>query len=91
MAAASTIPGPALAGSTPDVHWKLTSAFHPSLDFISGGARVFAQALSEMTEGHFTLENIALSSGNASAAAALDAVSAGKAGVRPYRALPLLE
>src|SRR5271165_1074596 len=78
MAAGATIAAPALADPSPDVRWTLTSAFQPGLDFIVGGAQTFAQALSEMTDGHFTV-TIHPPGDIASAVDALEAVAAGKA------------
>jgi TRAP-type mannitol/chloroaromatic compound transport system substrate-binding protein len=78
MAAGATAAAPALADSSPDVHWTMTSAFQPGLEFIVGGAQTFAQALSEMTDGHFTV-TIHPPGEIASAVDALDAVAAGKA------------
>jgi TRAP-type mannitol/chloroaromatic compound transport system substrate-binding protein len=78
MAAGAAVAAPALAETSPDVRWTMTSAFQPGLDLIFGGAQTFAQALSDMTDGHFTVTihppgDIAL------AVDALDAVAIGKA------------
>src|SRR5271166_4049835 len=78
MAAGATIAAPALADPSPDVRWTLTSAFQPGLDFIVGGAQTFAQALSDMTDGHFTVA-IHPPGDIAPAVDALEAVAAGKA------------
>ncbi len=78
MAAGATIAAPALADPSPDVRWMLTSAFQPGLDFIVGGAQTFAQALSDITDGHFTV-TIHPPGDIASAVDALEAVAAGKA------------
>src|SRR5271166_6038036 len=78
MAAGATVSAPALADPTPDVRWTMTSAFQPGLDFIVGAAQTFAQALSDMTDGHFTV-SIRPPGDVASAVDALDAVAAGKA------------
>ena len=43
-AAGAATPAPAIAQSAPEVHWKLTSAFTPTLDLIYGGASQSAVA-----------------------------------------------
>ena len=78
IAAGATVAAPALADASPDVHWTLTSAFQPGLDLIVGGAESFARALSDMTDGHFTV-SIHPPGDIASAVDALDAVANGKA------------
>jgi len=78
MAAAATVTAPALADPSPDVRWTMTSAFQPGLDFIAGGAQTFAQCLSDMTDGHFSV-TIRPPGEIASAVDALDAVADGKA------------
>ena len=78
VAGGTTVAAPALAGATPDVRWKMTSAFPPSLDLICGGAQTFAQALSELTDGHFAISIFAPGE-IASAVGALDAVAETKA------------
>jgi TRAP-type mannitol/chloroaromatic compound transport system substrate-binding protein len=54
--AASTLAAPAIAQSSPEVRWRLTSSFSPSLPNIYRGAQVFADAVSDMTDGRFTIE-----------------------------------
>jgi TRAP-type mannitol/chloroaromatic compound transport system substrate-binding protein len=67
---------PALADPAPEVHWRLTSSFQPNLDLIFGGAQTFANALSDITDGRFTVT--VLPAGEvAPALEALDAVSNG--------------
>ena len=77
-AAGAVVAGPALADPAPDVRWRLTSAFQPDLDLIFGGAQTFAQALSDMTDGHFTIA-VSAAGEIAPALEALDAVADGKA------------
>ena len=55
-AAGAGIAAPALADSTPNVQWKLTSSFPTSLDLIYGGAETLAGAVSDITDGHFTIK-----------------------------------
>ena len=76
VAVGATVAAPALADPSPDVRWTMTSAFQPGLDLIVGGADAFAQALSEMTDGHFTV-SIHPPGDIASAVDALDAVANG--------------
>ena len=77
-AAGAGIAAPALADTTPDVQWKLTSSFPTSLDFIYGGAQAIAAAVSDMTDGHFTIK-ISPPGEIAPALEALDAVADGRA------------
>jgi TRAP-type mannitol/chloroaromatic compound transport system substrate-binding protein len=67
---------PALADPDPDVHWRMTSSFQPSLDLIYGGAPTFAKTLSDLTDGHFTIA-VSPAGEIAPALEALDAVSNG--------------
>src|SRR5271170_5607094 len=69
---------PALADSSPDVQWRLTSSFQPSLDLIYGGADTLAHALADLTDGHFTL-HVAPAGEIAPAVEALEAVADGRA------------
>jgi TRAP-type mannitol/chloroaromatic compound transport system substrate-binding protein len=77
-AAGAGIAAPALADSTPNVQWKLTSSFPTSLDLIYGGAETLAAAVSDMTDGRFTIK-ISPAGEIAPALEALDAVADGRA------------
>ena len=55
-AAASSLPKPAIAQSSPEVKWRLTSSFPKSLDTIYGAAEVFSDALSAATDGKFSVQ-----------------------------------
>ena len=46
---------PAVIGQSPNVRWRLTSAFPKSLDTIYGAAEVFSQQVSKMTGGKFQI------------------------------------
>ena len=75
-------PAPALANpaiiAQPDVQWRLTSSFQPTLPLIYGGARTFSDMVSALTDGHFRIDVIP--SGEIAASLdALDAVASGKA------------
>jgi TRAP-type mannitol/chloroaromatic compound transport system substrate-binding protein len=76
--AAAGVAAPALADSNPDIEWKVTSSFNPSLDLIYGGGDTLAKALADLTDGHFKLK-ISQAGEIAPAGEALDAVASGKA------------
>lgn len=77
-AAGMRFASPALADPAPDVQWRLTSSFQPSLDLIYGGAETLARALSDLTDGHFKLQ-LAPAGEIAPAVEAIDAVADGRA------------
>ena len=77
-AGATRAAAPAVAQPSPEVKWKLTSAFQPSLDLIYGGAETFAQAVSDLTDGRFAIA-ISRAGEIASAIDAVDAVADGRA------------
>jgi TRAP-type mannitol/chloroaromatic compound transport system substrate-binding protein len=77
-AASATIAAPAIADPNPDIEWRLTSSFQPSLDLIYGGADTLAKALADLTDGHFKIR-ISPAGEIAPALDALDAVADGKA------------
>jgi TRAP-type mannitol/chloroaromatic compound transport system substrate-binding protein len=58
-AAAATVARPAVAQSTPEVRWRLTSSFPKSLDTIFGTAETFSKYLSEATDGKFQIQTFA--------------------------------
>ena len=78
VAAAAGMAAPALAQTTPDIEWRITSSFNPSLDLIYGGGETLARTLSDLTDGHFKLK-ISPAGEIAPAGEALDAVDSGKA------------
>ena len=55
-AAASSLPKPAIAQSSPELKWRLTSSFPKSLDTIYGAAEVFSKAVAEMTDNKFQIQ-----------------------------------
>ena len=69
---------PAAATASPEARWRLASAFPPSFDFLFGASKTFAQALSDMTDGQFSVAVSAVGE-LAPALEALDAVAEGKA------------
>lgn len=54
--ATGALAAPALAQSQPQVKWRLTSSFPRSLDTIYGTAQMFAQYVSEATDGAFQIQ-----------------------------------
>jgi TRAP-type mannitol/chloroaromatic compound transport system substrate-binding protein len=54
--AAGAVASPAIAQSTPEVKWRLTSSFPKSLDTIFGAAEVFSKLVSEATDGKFQIQ-----------------------------------
>jgi TRAP-type mannitol/chloroaromatic compound transport system substrate-binding protein len=55
-AAASAIAMPAIAQSSPEVKWRLTSSFPKSLDTIYGGGETLAKMVSDLTDGKFQIQ-----------------------------------
>ncbi len=54
--AAASIAKPAIAQSSPALHWRLTSSFPKSLDTIYGAAEVFAKAVADATDNKFKIQ-----------------------------------
>jgi len=59
LAGSATLAMPAIAQSTPKLKWRLASSFPKSLDTIFGGAETFANFVSEMTDGNWTVQTFA--------------------------------
>src|SRR5262244_3331118 len=55
-AAATAISAPAIAQSSPEIKWRMTSSFPKSLDTIYGGAVEFAKQVAEMTDNKFQIQ-----------------------------------
>jgi TRAP-type mannitol/chloroaromatic compound transport system substrate-binding protein len=55
-AAATAVASPAIAQSSPEVKWRLTSSFPKSLDTIYGAAEVFSKSVSDATDGKFQIQ-----------------------------------
>src|SRR5258708_27200401 len=55
-AAAAAVASPAIAQSSPEIKWRLTSSFPKSLDTIYGGAEQFSKFVSDMTDGKFLIQ-----------------------------------
>ncbi len=54
--AAVAVAAPAVAQSSPEIKWRLTSSFPKSLDTIYGAAEVFARQVSDLTDGKFQIQ-----------------------------------
>ena len=57
--ATGAIASPAIAQSTPEVKWRLTSGFPKSLDTLYGTGEVLARYVSEATDGKFQIQSFA--------------------------------
>jgi TRAP-type mannitol/chloroaromatic compound transport system substrate-binding protein len=55
-AAAAAVASPAIAQSSPEIKWRMTSSFPKSLDTIYGGAAEFAKYVAEMTDNKFQIQ-----------------------------------
>ncbi len=53
--AAAPLAAPAIAQSQPNIRWRLTSSFPKSLETIYGGAEMFSERVSKLTEGKFNI------------------------------------
>ena len=54
--AAAAVAKPAIAQSTPQLKWRLTSSFPKSLDTIYSAAEIFAKAVAEATDNKFQIQ-----------------------------------
>ena len=57
--ATAAIAKPAIAQSSPEVKWRLTSSFPKSLDTIYGACEVFSKAVAEATDNKFQIQTFA--------------------------------
>src|ERR1700692_1428129 len=55
-AAATAVASPAIAQSSPEIKWRMTSSFPKSLDTIFGGAAEVAKYVAEMTDNKFQIQ-----------------------------------
>src|SRR5215207_4408263 len=53
---AAALVAPAIAQSTPEVKWRLTSSFPKSLDTLHGAAEFLVRRVAEMTDNKFQLQ-----------------------------------
>ena len=56
IAATAALASPAIAQSTPEIKWRLTSSFPKSLDTIYGAAETFAKYVAANTDNKFQIE-----------------------------------
>jgi TRAP-type mannitol/chloroaromatic compound transport system substrate-binding protein len=54
--ATTAIAAPAIAQSSPEIKWRMTSSFPKSLDTIFGASEVFAKAVAEATDNRFQIQ-----------------------------------
>ena len=57
--AVGAVASPAIAQSSPEVKWRLTSSFPKSLDTLYGGAELFVKQVAEMTDNKFQIQPFA--------------------------------
>jgi TRAP-type mannitol/chloroaromatic compound transport system substrate-binding protein len=55
VAASATVTAPAIAQSTPEINWRLTSSFPKSLDTLYGGAEYLAKRVAAATDNKFQI------------------------------------
>src|SRR5580765_2163267 len=55
-AAATAVASPAIAQSSPEIKWRMTSSFPKSLDTIYGGAEQISKYVAEMTDNKFQIQ-----------------------------------
>ncbi len=55
----SAVAAPAIAQSSPEIKWRLTSSFPKSLDTIYGAAETFSRMVAEMTDNKFQIQSFA--------------------------------
>src|SRR5215475_10089316 len=55
-AAVAAVASPAIAQSSPEIKWRMTSSFPKSLDTIYGGAEYFAKQVAELTDNKFQIQ-----------------------------------
>ena len=57
--AATAVAAPAIAQTSPELKWRLTSSFPKSLDTLYGAAEVFSKAVAEATDNKFQIQTFA--------------------------------
>lgn len=55
-AGSAALAAPAIAQSSPEIQWRLTSSFPKTLDVIYGAAETLAKSVSEATDGKFRIQ-----------------------------------
>ncbi|HEY3793398.1 MAG TPA: TRAP transporter substrate-binding protein DctP [Bradyrhizobium sp.] len=56
VAGAATMAAPAIAQSTPEIKWRMTTSWPKSLDTLFGGAEIMAKAVAEATDNKFQIQ-----------------------------------
>src|ERR1700749_4874174 len=56
VAGAATIAAPAIAQSSPEIKWRMTTSWPKSLDTIYGGAEQMCKAVAEATDNKFQIQ-----------------------------------
>src|SRR5450631_3226522 len=59
MAGAATMAAPAIAQSTPEIKWRMTTSWPKSLDTLHGGAEMMAKMVGEATDNKFQIQAFA--------------------------------
>ena len=62
-AAATAVASPAIAQSSPEIKWRMTSSFPKSLDTIYGASEFFAKQVAELTDNKFQIQVFAAGTG----------------------------
>src|SRR5712664_1579683 len=76
LAATAAVAAPAIAQSSPEIKWRLTSSFPKSLDTLWGSSETLSKFVSEATDGKFQISTFAAGE-IVPGLQALDAVGAG--------------
>ena len=63
LAASPAPSAPAIIEGTPELRWRMTSSFPPSLDTIHGAGKVFCKAVADMTDNKFQIQLFAAGDG----------------------------
>jgi TRAP-type mannitol/chloroaromatic compound transport system substrate-binding protein len=50
------VSAPAVVSAQPEIRWRMTSSFPPSLDTIHGAGKVFCKAVADMTDNRFQIQ-----------------------------------
>jgi TRAP-type mannitol/chloroaromatic compound transport system substrate-binding protein len=59
VAGAATLAAPAIAQSTPEIKWRVTTSWPKSLDTLHGGVEVMAKVIAEATDNKFQIQTFA--------------------------------
>src|SRR6478752_3156040 len=85
--ATTLVAAPAIAQSTPEIKWRLTSSFPKSLDTIYGTAQTFAKYVADATDNKFQIQTFAAGE-IVPGLQALDAVSSATVEMAKYYYFP---